>query len=487
MMPFDSYETVVGLECHVQLMTNTKLFSPAKNNYGDAPNENVDVVDLGLPGVLPVMNQQVVDFAVRLGLALNCEIHPVSEFSRKHYFYPDLPKGYQISQFDKPICTGGHLDIEVDGETKRIGITRIHIEEDAGKNIHIEGGNTSLCDYNRAGTPLLEVVSEPDFRSGEEAMVYYRTLRQICMYLGICDGNLQEGSMRADANVSVRKHGVEAFGQRTETKNINSPKYLMQAVHYESRRQVIELEDGRSIQQETRLWDPNLKETRSMRSKEDAQDYRYFPDPDLLPLIVSSEKVSAVQANLPELPAAKKARLMQLGITEDNAGVLCEEATTASYFEAALSGHNNAKGISNWVVNDVLRFMKSASNTSDGESIDLASCPIPAPHIGELVRLIDEKVITGKIAKDVFAEMEKEPSQSPQAIVDTKGWKVERDTGKLEQVISQILGQHPDEVEKYRGGKTKVFGFFVGQVMRETKGQADPSDVNSLLKQKLEV
>ncbi len=483
-MPFQDYETVVGLECHVQLDTATKLFSPAKNNYGDAPNTNVDVVDLGLPGVLPVLNEEAVNFAIRLGHALGCTIHPVSEFSRKHYFYPDLPKGYQISQFDKPICTGGSLDIEVDGVTKTIGITRIHIEEDAGKNIHVEGGASSYCDYNRAGTPLLEVVSEPDFRSADEAEAYYRKLRQICMYLKICDGNLQEGSMRADANVSVRKYGAPEFGQRTETKNINSPKYLNQAIVFESNRQVLEVEAGNTIRQETRLWDPNRKESRAMRTKEDADDYRYFPCPDLLPLHVEQKKIDRIREELPELADAKHHRFVQeLGVSDEAAHVLVSEASIANYFEAALKVHGNAKGVSNWVINEVLRVAKERSE----DSADISNVNIPAAMIGELVQLIDERVISGKIAKKVFAELEASVELSPSQIVESKGWRVERDDSKIEAIIDQVMNANPDEVTRYQEGKTKLFGFFVGQVMKETRGQADPADVNRLLKTKLDV
>ena len=398
---FDTYEIVIGLECHVQLLTQSKLFSPARNRYGDAPNTNVDVVDIALPGVLPVLNEAAVQQALRLGLALGCDIRRKNVFARKHYFYPDLPKGYQISQFDQPICEGGSVAIETTQGQMRVGLTRIHIEEDAGKNLHVESGNASYCDYNRAGTPLVEVVSEPDMRSAEEAMAYMRTLRQIVMYLGVCDGNLQEGSMRADANVSVRKKGAGKLGQRTEMKNINSPRYLGQAIEFEARRQILELEAGRSIVQETRLWDPDRKESRPMRSKEDAHDYRYFPDPDLLPVIIHESEIERVRAALPELPRDKTKRLIEkLGLSPYDAAVLVSEKAIADYFEAALALHANAKGIANWVINEVLRVVKSKSG-EDGS--DIAQAGIPAASVAALVKLIDDGTISGKIAKDVFA------------------------------------------------------------------------------------
>lgn len=487
MSPFDQYETVVGLECHVQLLTDSKLFSPAKNRYGDPPNENVDVVDIGLPGVLPVINARAVEFALRLGLALGCEINPRSVFARKHYFYPDLPKGYQISQYDQPLCTGGSVLIELeDGSERRIALTRIHVEEDAGKNLHVEGTRASYCDYNRAGTPLLEVVSEPELRTPEEASAYMRALRAIVMYLGVCDGNLQEGSMRADANVSVRKKGSDVLGQRTEMKNLNSPRFLGQAIEYEARRQILELEAGRAIVQETRLWDPDKKESRSMRTKEEAHDYRYFPDPDLPPLIVTDAEIEAVREALPELPREKRLRFVnELGLSPYDAGVLTEEKAVADYFERALQAHDNAKGIANWILNEVLRVVKERAS-GEGEGPAIFQVGISPEAIAKLVKLIDDGVISGKIAKQVFAELEAGRGDDPERIVEDKGWKVERDEGALVAAIDKVLADNAAQVAAYKGGKTQVFGFFVGQVMRATQGKADPAEVNRLLKEKLD-
>ncbi|MEI6805525.1 MAG: Asp-tRNA(Asn)/Glu-tRNA(Gln) amidotransferase subunit GatB [Myxococcaceae bacterium] len=461
------YEVVVGLECHVQLLTKTKLFSSAKNNYGDEPNTNVDAVDIALPGVLPVLNQKAVDFAIRLGLALGCEINQTSVFARKHYFYPDLPKGYQISQFDQPICGPGKLSFHTSEGLKTIGIERIHIEEDAGKNIHVEGGNSSFVDYNRAGTPLLEVVTRPDLRSAEEAMEAYRALRALVTYLEICDGNMQEGSMRADANVSVRKIGAEKLGTRTETKNLNSIKFLGQAIEFESRRQVLELEAGRAINQETRLWDSNRKESRSLRSKEEAHDYRYFPDPDLLPLNLKPGQVEHIHKNLPELPLQKLSRYQeQLGLNTYDAGVLTVEKDIADYFEAAVALHPNAKTIANWIINEMQLNIQ-----------------ISAKQLAELVKLIDDKIISGTIAKTVYEELLKNLDSSPTEIVESKGLKMQRDTGALQKMVEDVCGQYPAEVEKYKAGRQQVFGFFVGQIMKLTGGKADPVELTNLLKQ----
>lgn len=483
MSVFDAYQMVIGLECHVQLLTNTKLFSRATNRYGDAPNTNVDVLDAGLPGTLPVINERAVELAIRLGHALGCDIRTESEFARKHYFYPDLPKGYQISQFDKPICEGGSITVTLeDGTEKTVGITRIHIEEDAGKNTHVEGGNASFVDYNRAGTPLVEIVTEPDMRSAEEAMAVYKALRAIVTYIGVCDGNLQEGSMRADCNVSVMKKDADTFGQRTEMKNINSIRFVGQAIDFEARRQILELESGNTIVQETRLWDSSRKESRAMRSKEEAHDYRYFPCPDLLPLVLEDGLVERIKSELPELPGQKRARFEStLGLSAYDAGVLTDEKAIADYFETALSVHQNAKGIANWVINEVLRVVKAGAGDDDISTSGIDACPITAEAIGKLVKLIDDGVISGKIAKQVFAELAAENGTDPEAIVEEKGWKVERDEGKLKAIIAEIVEKHPDEVERFRGGKKKLMGFFVGQVMKATQGKADPKEVNRLL------
>jgi aspartyl-tRNA(Asn)/glutamyl-tRNA(Gln) amidotransferase subunit B len=477
------WELVVGLECHVQLLTASKLFSPARNRYGDEPNTNVDVVDVGLPGVLPVLNGKAVELAVRLGLALGCDIRRTSVFARKHYFYPDLPKGYQVSQFEEPICEGGSLVIDTDDGEKTIQLTRIHMEEDAGKSMHDGHEDASFVDYNRAGTPLLEVVSEPDIRSAEEAMAYLRGLRTLVMYLGVCDGNMQEGSLRADANVSVRKKGDAELGQRTELKNLNSARFLGQAIDAEARRQVHELEAGRKIVQETRLWDPDKKESRAMRTKEDAHDYRYFPDPDLMPVVVSEEAIAHAEAQLPELPREKSARYEhKLGLKAGDAKQLASDKALADYFEAALALHDNATAVANWILNEVLRVV---TEKKGGDDTSVESAGIPAAAIAGLVRLIDDGTITGKIAKQVFAELAAGAGDDPAKIVEEKGWKVERDTGALSAIIDELIAANDKQVAQYRAGKGKVLGFFVGQVMKKTQGKADPAEVNRLLKEKL--
>ncbi|MBL4819311.1 MAG: Asp-tRNA(Asn)/Glu-tRNA(Gln) amidotransferase subunit GatB, partial [Deltaproteobacteria bacterium] len=463
------YEVVIGLECHVQLLTKSKLFSPAKNQYGDEPNTNIDVLDIGLPGTLPVLNDQAVVFALRLGLALGCKINLTSIFARKHYFYPDLPKGYQITQHEQPICGEGKLSFQTKEGLKSISIERIHIEEDAGKNIHVEGGNASFCDYNRAGTPLLEVVTKPDLRSAEDAMEAYKALRALVTYLNICDGNLQEGSMRADANVSIRPQGSEQLGTRTETKNLNSIRFLGQAIEYESRRQALELDAGKPIRQETRLWDSNRKESRALRSKEDMHDYRYFPDPDLLPLVLEATEVEEVKRHLPELPLQKIERYQsELGLNAYDASVLTAEKEVAAYFELALAKHSNAKSLANWVINEMQ-----------------LNPQVSPEKLAELVKLIDDRVISGTIAKTVYAELLADPESSPNEIVESKGLKMQRDTGALKAMIEQICGEYPAEVGKIKAGKTQIFGFLIGQVMKRTQGKADPVEARDLLQKYL--
>lgn len=476
---FDSYETVIGFECHVQLSTASKLFSKGPNIFGHSPNTLVDIVDAGLPGVLPTINQKAVEFAIKLGLALSCEIRRESIFSRKHYFYPDLPKGYQISQFDKPICENGILRFMVDGEEKSIRIRRIHIEEDAGKNTHTDGGSSSFVDFNRAGTPLLEVVTEPDLTNAKEAMEAFKALRQLVTFLGICDGNMAQGSMRADANVSVRKVGDLVLGTRTETKNLNSFKFLGQAITFEARRQIIELESGKEILQETRLWDSNTKETRPMRSKEEAHDYRYFPDPDLLPLVLPDELLSRVKSDLPELPYEKFNRYQkELSLNDYDAQVLTSEHILSSYFEDALSSYNSPKGIANWIINDVLR---SSKDNIDEDGLTEDALRIPAKSIAELVKLIDEQVISSSIAKRVYALLEKDPKTSPTAIVEENNWRVVVDMEEINQFVDQVLRENPDEVLKYHNGKVKILGFLMGQLMKISKGKLDPKSANDLM------
>ncbi len=466
------FEVVVGLEVHVQLATESKLFSPAPNRYGDRANHNVDVVDVALPGTLPVPNAAAVELALALGLALGCTINRRSVFARKHYFYPDLPKGYQISQYDAPILTGGA--VPVDG--RLVPLTRIHLEEDAGKSLHAEGDDASFLDYNRAGTPLLEVVSEPALGSGDEAERYFRALRRLVMALDVCDGNLQEGSMRADANVSVRRPGAP-LGQRVELKNLNSPRFLAMAVEHEAARQVAELTAGRAIAQETRLWDAERRESRVMRTKEDAEDYRYVDDPDLPPLVVTDEQIARVRAALPELPDAKRDRFVRaLGLSADDAAVLTSERAIAELFEGALRTHDNPKALANWVKNEVLAVV----NARGLESAAVARVITPAA-LGALVALVDLGAISGKVAKDVFAEVAAGRGSDPARIVDERGWRLRRDDDAVAAAVVEVIAANPGEWQKLVGGKDKLLGFFVGQVMKRCGGTADPKTVGQLV------
>ena len=477
------FDTVIGLECHVQLKTESKLFSPAPNRFGDAPNANVDLVDAGLPGVLPVLNEKAVQFAIQLGLALGCKINLKNVFARKHYFYPDLPKGYQISQFELPICEGGSVEIQTSQGRKKINLTRIHMEEDAGKSMHEAGAPYSQVDYNRAGTPLLEVVTEPEIQNAEEAMAFFKSLRATVMYLGICDGNMEEGSMRADANVSVKPVGQTELGQRTEIKNLNSTRFLGQAIDFERKRHIRMVKAGEEIKMQTRLFDPDKKETRSMREKEEAHDYRYFPDPDLPPLVIEAETLDRLKCNLPELPFAKLDRYQtDLGLSEYDAGLLCEEQQVAAYFEKALLTQPNAKAVANWVLNSLL----AALNENGLSPEQIFQCPLKPERIGQLVSMLEQKIITSKIAKQLFEEMWQNPNAEPEQIVEDKGWKVERDEGALLKIITDLVANHPKEVQQYLGGKQKVLGFFMGQVMKQTKGQAEPKETTELLKKHLE-
>lgn len=473
------FEPVIGLEVHAQLKTRTKIFCGCSTEFGAPPNTHVCPVCLGMPGVLPVLNKKVVEYAMLMALATDCSIEETSRFARKNYFYPDLPKGYQISQYELPIALNGHIDIDIDGHTRRIGITRIHMEEDAGKLNHDPNRPISHVDLNRTGVPLIEIVSDPDIRSPEEAGAYLRQLRSIIRYVDICDGNMEEGSFRCDANISLRPKGAEAFGTRTELKNLNSFKHVEKALQYEILRQQDILLDGDEVVQETRLWDPDRNRSNSMRGKEEAHDYRYFPDPDLLPLVIDDEWIARMKAALPELPAAKKARFVeQYDLPAYDAGVLTTSHNLAEYFETCVGHHSSPKQLSNWIMSSLLGLLNT-----EGKSI--AESPILAEHMAGLVRLIDNDTISGKIAKQVFEEMAA-TGEAPDTIVEKKGLVQMSDTGELEQIVDTVLAENGAQVEQYRGGKTKVFGFFVGQVMKATRGQANPKIVNDLLKQKLD-
>jgi len=476
------YQPVIGLEVHVQLKTDSKIFCGCSTAFGSEPNSQTCPVCLALPGALPVLNKKVVEFAIQAGLSTNCSITPRSIFARKNYFYPDLPKGYQISQFEDPICQHGWLDIQVEGqELKRIGITRIHMEEDAGKLVHndVSGlGDGSGVDLNRACTPLLEVVSEPDLRSSDEAVSYLKQLHQIVTWLGICDGNMEEGSFRCDANVSVMPLGSETLGTRAEIKNVNSFKFVKQAIEYEIQRQIDLIEDGGTVVQETRLFDPNSGTTRSMRSKEEAHDYRYFPDPDLVPLVIDDAWVQRTRAALPELPEQRKQRFMtDWSLSAYDAEVLTASRALAEYFEASVALHDNAKAVSNWIMGEITRALNDS-----GTSID--RCPVTPQLLVELLKLIEGGTISGKIAKTVFDEMW-QSGKGPAVIVQEQGLVQVSDSGAIEVIIDEILTREAGQVAEYRSGKDKLFGFFVGQVMKASKGKANPAVVNELLMSKL--
>jgi aspartyl-tRNA(Asn)/glutamyl-tRNA(Gln) amidotransferase subunit B len=476
------YETVIGLEVHAQLLTESKIFCGCSTKFGQTANENACPVCAGFPGVLPVVNKKVVEFAIRAGLATHCQIERSSRLARKNYFYPDLPKGYQISQYELPICSNGYVDIELDGGSKRIRLTRIHMEEDAGKNIHDSRSDASLVDLNRAGVPLLEIVSEPDIRSAAEAASYLKTLRAILQYLEICDGNMEEGSFRCDANVSVRPEGTTALGTKTELKNLNSFKAVEKALEYEIKRHIDTLSEGGKLIQETRLWDPDREVTRSMRTKEFAHDYRYFPDPDLLPIVIDDQWIDEIKAALPELPDERKARFMsQYGLPAYDAELLTSRKDVADYFEAALKVHENPKATSNWVMGDLFRALKQRKLD---ERLYIDNWPVPSENLAELVRLIDQGTISGKIAKSLFEQM-LTSGRLPQEIVREKGLEQVSDAESIEKAIEQVLRAYPKQVEQYREGNEKVFGFLVGQVMKATQGKINPQRANGILKQKL--
>lgn len=472
-----AYEAVIGLEVHVQLATATKLFCSCPTSFGQAPNSNVCEVCGGMPGALPMLNRQAVHYACLVGLATNCSIHRNSIFARKNYFYPDLPSGYQISQFDLPICEHGHLMVTADGAEKRIGITRIHMENDAGKNIHAQGENVSYVDLNRAGTPLVEIVSEPDMRSSAEAVAYLKALYGIVTYLGVCDGNMEEGSFRCDANVSIRPVGSTTFGTRTELKNLNSFRNVQRAIDYEIARQQDALADGEEIVQETRLYDATKNITASMRGKEEAHDYRYFPDPDLLPVTITDEEFSRWQQELPELPAARMQRFIAMtGLPEPEAEVLVQSRAMADFFEAA-AAKADARKVANFILGPLLRELNARSQ-------HVQDCAMTPEALAELVSIVDKGLISAKIANDIFADL-MENGAMPEAYVKEKGLVQISDSSALETAVDKVLADNPAEVEAFRGGKTKLISFFVGQVMRATRGKANPALVNELLAKKL--
>ena len=476
------YEPVIGLEVHAQLLTESKIFCGCSTQFGRAPNANTCPVCCGFPGVLPVLNQKVVEFAIKAGLATQCKITRSSVLARKNYFYPDLPKGYQISQYELPICAGGYIDFELNGAPKRVRLTRIHMEEDAGKNIHDAHGDWSLVDLNRAGVPLLEIVSEPDMRTTEEAGAYLRALRATLQYLGVCDGNMEEGSFRCDANISVRPAGSDTLGTKIEIKNLNSFRAVERALEYEIGRQSETLSDGGTLVQETRLWDDNRGETRAMRSKESAHDYRYFPDPDLLPLVIPENWLDQIRASLPELPAARKNRfLSEHGLPAYDAELLTSRKDIADYFESAVKIYSNPKALGNWIVGDLFRVLKERRLD---DQLYIQDWPIPAPHLAELVQLIDQEKISGKIAKTVFEAM-LDSAKSPRQIVRENRLEQVSDSGRIEAVIDQVLATNTKQVEQFRSGNDKVFGFLVGQIMKATQGKANPQKVNEILRAKL--
>lgn len=472
----DKYEVVIGLEVHAQLKTKSKIFAPDGNEFGQDPNSLTSPITLGMPGVLPVLNKEVVNMGILTGLALNCEIPERCKFDRKQYFYPDLPKGYQISQYDEPICVNGYLNVK----GKRIGITRAHLEEDAGKLVHagadgIAGSSYSLVDLNRAGTPLLEIVSEPDMRSSEEARNYMEELRNIVRYIGVCDGNLEEGSMRCDANISIMPKGSKTFGTRAEIKNVNSFSALQRAIEYEIDRQIEIVEEGGEVVQETRLWDDNARETKSMRGKEDAHDYRYFPEPDLMPLKISREWVQEIKDKMPELPQQKRERYMSLGLSEYDASVIVEQMGLALFFDKVLELGASPKIAVNFIMGEIAAYLKE-------EKLEITDTKLTPENLVELISLIEKNTISNNIGKQIIIDMMKDGTPASK-IVEDRGLSQISDTGAIKDVAKKVVEAHPNEVAAYKGGKVQLLGFFVGQVMKETKGRANPKAVNEILKE----
>jgi len=476
------YTTVVGLEVHAELKTKSKAFCSCSTAFGSEPNTHVCPVCLGMPGALPVMNKEVVEFALRFGLAVNCDIQKYSKYDRKNYFYPDLSKNYQISQLYQPICLGGHLDIQIDGKPKRIGITRIHMEEDAGKLVHsgatISTSDSSAVDYNRAGVPLIEIVSEPDMRSAKEARAYLEKLKSYLEYTDVCDCKMQEGSLRCDANISVMPEGAKEFGTRAEIKNLNSFRALERAIDYEVQRQIELIEDGGHVVQETRTWDDAQGMTFSMRSKEEAHDYRYFPEPDLVPIILDDAWIERSRKSLPELPDARKARLMQeKGLQDYDAELIVSSKKMANYFDEAAKECTDAKGVANWMLGDVSAYLNN-------EGVEIDKFPISPKHLGEMVNLINKGVLSSKLAKKVFAEMLK-ADKAPADLVKELGLEQVSDTGALQAMVDEVIAANPQSVADFKAGKDRAVGFLVGQIMKKSRGKANPSMVNQMIMKKL--
>ncbi|MBI4698057.1 MAG: Asp-tRNA(Asn)/Glu-tRNA(Gln) amidotransferase subunit GatB [Nitrospirae bacterium] len=471
------YESVIGLEIHAQLSTDSKMFCGCSTKFGAEPNTQTCQVCIGMPGVLPVMNKKAIEYVIKTGLAVNCRIAPYSRFARKNYFYPDLPKGYQISQYELPICEHGFVEITVDGITKKIGLTRIHLEEDAGKNIHEGAGSHSFVDLNRAGTPLMEIVSEPDIRSPQEAAEFVKKLRAIVRDIGVCDGNMEQGSLRCDANVSVRPVGQKELGTKTEIKNMNSFRFVEKALEYEIKRQIKILNEGGRIVQETRLWDSNKGITESMRSKEEAHDYRYFPEPDLVPVEVDNAWIERIKEGIEELPDERKQSLIQHGLPEHDANLLSINRSSSDLFKKTVNLGSSSKSVSNLMIGDLRRILNE-------ENKDFDECPLGPEHLDGLLKLIENGTISGRIGKTVLEEMYK-TGKHAESIVKEKGLIQVSDESEIEKVVDEILSKSPKEVERFRAGEEKLLGFFAGQIMKATKGKANPKIVNELLRKKL--
>jgi aspartyl-tRNA(Asn)/glutamyl-tRNA(Gln) amidotransferase subunit B len=472
------YEAVIGLEVHAQLQTNTKIFCGCETRFGEEANTRTCPVCIGMPGVLPVLNKKAIEYIIKTGIATHCTVSPSSRFARKNYFYPDLPKGYQISQYELPVCEHGYVEIVSDGKIKRVGITRIHLEEDAGKNLHQAESGASLVDLNRAGTPLMEIVSEPDIRTPEEASEYLKKLRSILRYIEVSDADMEKGNFRCDANVSIRPAGAAEFGTRAEIKNVNSFKFVQKAIEYEIKRQTQVLDDGGRVLQETRLFDSTKGVTFSMRSKEEAHDYRYFPEPDLVPIVVSKDTVENIGRTIPELPDAKRARFArEYGLPEHDADMLTQSRALADYFESAAKLSGQPKVVSNWMMGELMRLLNA-------DNREIEACPLKPERFAGMIKMIDGGVISTKIAKTVFEEMY-QTGKDAETVVQEKGLVQVSDTGAIEQIIAEVIKANPAQRADYKAGKEKLFGFFVGQVMKASKGKANPELVNQLLKKKL--